>query len=147
MARGITALPKHLLPFPSEFSFTLHPASIDKLGQRLNNTIQSLQAAWKWKAAIATGVGFVMDNVWSRFFRRKRKAIEKQQGGDDSVATEEAKEVEDEEALLGFQIQLRYDKGSQDSVVVVVRWLKGNDSVLFESFCGMVKRTLEMRDE
>ena len=88
-----------------------------------------------------------MDNVWSRFFRRKRKAIEKQQGGDDSVATEEAKEVEDEEALLGFQIQLRYDKGSQDSVVVVVRWLKGNDSVLFESFCGMVKRTLEMRDE
>ncbi|KAI9793251.1 MAG: hypothetical protein M1816_000672 [Peltula sp. TS41687] len=144
VARGVATLPKHLLPFPSEFSFTVEPASIDRLGRRLDETIRSLQAAWQWNAAITTGVGFVMGNVWSRSFRRKnKKAIKKEQGTDKGE-----KEVEDEEdALLGFKIQLRYDKGSREIVCVLVKWLKGNDSVLFESFCGMLKRTLEMRDE
>ena len=83
-----------------------------------------------------------MDNVWSRAFRRRQQ---KNAGENDAAGSEE--EIDDEEAALGFKIQLRYDKDAKDTVVVIVRWLKGNDSVLFESFCGMIKRTLEGVDD
>ena len=43
---------------------------------------------------------------------------------------------------LGFKIFV--EKAINElGVKVTIRWLKGNDSVLFESFCGMVKRKLE----
>jgi len=39
------------------------------------------------------------------------------------------------------------EKGKGDSrkevVEVIVRWVKGKDSVVFESFCGMVRRRAE----
>lgn len=44
---------------------------------------------------------------------------------------------------LGFKI---YVQGTVDGKVVnitTVRWMKGHDSVIFESFCGMLKRKLE----
>jgi 23S rRNA (adenine1618-N6)-methyltransferase len=43
---------------------------------------------------------------------------------------------------LGFKI---YVEKSADvaGIKVTIRWLKGHDNVLFESFCGMVKRNLE----
>lgn len=88
-----------------------------------------------------------MTNVWSRSFRRRKQQkgnIGGKDQGDDIAAG--AEEIDDEEATLGFGVQLRYDNASRDNVVVVIRWLKGNDSVLFESFCGMLKRTLDMRE-
>ena len=49
-------------------------------------------------------------------------------------------EGEDGGLALGFKIRLEgYGKGAN----VMVRWLQGRDSVLFESFCGMVKRQLK----
>ena len=47
---------------------------------------------------------------------------------------------EDGAPALGFKVRLR--KGDEGGVEVVVRWLQGRDSVLFESFCGMLKRQL-----
>lgn len=43
-------------------------------------------------------------------------------------------------AALGFRIDLSLQ--ADHSVDVVVRWIKGSDQVLFESFCGMLKRKL-----
>lgn len=43
---------------------------------------------------------------------------------------------------LGFKVRLR--KGDEGGVEVLVRWLQGRDSVLFESFCGMLKRQLKL---
>ena len=64
-------------------------------------------------------------------------------------------DVDPHTAALGFRVQLAMESdtvrtGDETStekkeVRVLVRWLKGTDSVLFESFCGMLKRKLEGR--
>ena len=79
---------------------------------------------------MATGVGFAKGNVWSRAARRKQKP--ENLPDVESVG-------EEEEAALGFKIQLQ---GQKDGTQVSVRWLQGLDSVLFESFCGMLKRQM-----
>jgi len=43
---------------------------------------------------------------------------------------------------LGFKIILAVVT-EKEEIKVSVRWLKGFDSVLFESLCGMLKRKLE----
>ena len=53
--------------------------------------------------------------------------------------------VDESKAALGFKVHVRQDGIEEKGVKVVVRWLKGTDSVLYESFCGMLKRKLEGR--
>ena len=83
-----------------------------------------------------------MTNVWSRQARRKRKNQEQTLG-------EDIKEVDVETATLGFEIslQLQQEPSKEGGIIhrtkISVRWLKGIDSVMFESFCGMLKRKLE----
>jgi 23S rRNA (adenine1618-N6)-methyltransferase len=74
--------------------------------------------------------GEVKRNVWSRAARR---AMAK--GAMVSTST-------DEEVKLGFLITLA-DIG-EGTTAVNVRWKRGFDGVLFESFCGMVKRKLQL---
>lgn len=57
----------------------------------------------------------------------------------------ERMEVDQNRAVLGFAVQLRLVGREGEGVRVVVRWLKGVDGVMFESFCGMLKRKLEGR--
>lgn len=136
-ARGIATLPKHLLPFPSESSFNVHELSTESCSQLLNNTIHALDIRWQYRPIMATGVGFAKGNVWSRAARRKQ-----QQSPTDSTNKAQAMNEEDEdgEPALGFKIQL--SKRDEGGVQVAIRWLQGRDSVLFESFCGMLKRQL-----
>ena len=114
---------------------------------------------WHWKETIATGVGFVKGNVWSRAYRRRKsggKADGKKKEGDakmrDVDGADESTEDDDEEdedededdAALGFKV--RVVQGSEpesEGARVEVRWLKGMEPVLFESFCGMLKRKLD----
>ena len=94
---------------------------------------------WVWHKSLATGIGFAMENVWSRQARRKLKS------SDTSLEMQKAR-VDEEAAALGFKILLKREGALEDKGVrVLVRWVKGSDSVLFESFCGMVKRKLEGR--
>ena len=134
MARGITGFPKHLLPFPSEAGFDIE-GSIDAAGDILDAELSSLAIRWHWQKDMTMGVGFATENVWSRQARRNRKK-------DDSTT-----DVDENRAALEFRIQLLMEQHEQHKKVVhvVVRWLKGVDAVLFESFCGMLKRKLEGR--
>ncbi len=50
---------------------------------------------------------------------------------------------DDTEPALGFKIHLQ--QRQVGDVEVQLRWLQGKDSVLFESFCGMLKRQLTHR--
>ena len=86
---------------------------------------------------MATGVGFAKANVWSRAARRKQ-----QLGPNGSRDKDYGMNEEDYygRPALGFKIRLR--KGNEGGVEVMVRWLQGRDSVLFESFCGMLRRQL-----
>ncbi|KAJ9295376.1 hypothetical protein DTO271G3_6199 [Paecilomyces variotii] len=136
VARGITGFPKHLLPFPSEFSFHISDKSIDDVGQKVNTELSSLPIQWHWRPGMAAGVGFAMENVWSRQARRKRR-------NEDAAVKKD--EVDEKKAALGFKVQVKQERASANEVVVQVRWLKGTDTVLFESFCGMLKRKVEER--
>ena len=52
-------------------------------------------------------------------------------------------EEENGDMAFGFKIHV---EGMVDARTrVTIRWLKGHASVIFESFCGMVKRKLEER--
>ncbi|KAF8544822.1 hypothetical protein BDD12DRAFT_369620 [Trichophaea hybrida] len=73
--------------------------------------------------------GEVKGNVWSRAARR---AMAK--GVMDTRA--------DGEVQLGFLITVSSSKGG--ITTVNVRWKRGQDGVLFERFCGMVKRKIQL---
>lgn len=129
-ARGIGSLPKHLMPFPSEYCFS-DKGTAAAASKKLENAMEQLDMHWRWRDSISQGVGFAAKNVWSRAARRKTKG---------SVAEDE--EVDDEDGMA-FGIRIRIVESSDSGSEVNVRWIKGNDSVLFESFCGMIKRKLE----
>ena len=135
VARGISSLPKHLMPFPSDFIFALPKSTLENAPRRLNAILEPLDLQWKYRPSLSTGVGFASANVWSRAARRQR-----QKGG---TADDDSKDETDgeREPALGFKVQLRLGREKQ-GVEVSVRWLKGRDSVLYESFCGMLKRQL-----
>lgn len=149
VARGIKSpnYPKHLLPFPSEYIFALPGRSIDEISSAVNTELSSLHISWTWHSDLTTGIGFASTNVWSRQYRRAMKIS--------SGVLDRNLDVDPNTAALGFRVQLTMEsdtvrtgdetKTEKKEVKVLVRWLKGTDSVLFESFCGMVKRKLEGR--
>lgn len=100
--------------------------------------LSSLPWHWEWNKTVSAGVGFASENVWSRQARRKMK-LEGQSG------TGRLDAIPDEVAL-GVRVQLKLVQGKEPEikeVQVLIRWIQGTDSVLFESFCGMVKRKME----
>ncbi|KAK4868252.1 hypothetical protein LT330_007450 [Penicillium expansum] len=141
IARGIPGCSKSLLPFPADYTFTLPPGtSIDTATAIINAELSSLPWFWTWDQTRSAGTGFAAENVWSRFARRKMKLA-----GEEGAA--ELKAIPAQVAL-GVRLQIRLVRGEkpdEKEVKVLVRWAQGRDTVLFESFCGMVKRKLESK--
>ena len=129
-----------MLPFPSESSFHIFEMSVEDCSRRLNNTLQALEIRWQYRPVMATGVGFAIGNVWSRAARRKQQQSPTSSTDKDHAMKGDEEENEGRGPALGFKVQLR--KAAEGGVEVIVRWLQGRDSVLFESFCGMLKRQL-----
>ena len=127
----MASLPKHLLPFPCEYHFSVPHSSP---AERLNTIMSKLDLQWQYQPSLSTGIGYTKSNVWSRAARRNQRNII-----DEAVKTKSDNEDEDEHAIFGFRIQLQCEEGGQ---VIQVRWLQGKDSVLFESLCGMLKRQM-----
>ncbi len=125
------------MPFPSDFSFTLPNTTLEDAACRLNATLEELDLQWQYRPSLATGVGFARTNVWSRAARRQ------QQKGSIAGADTTGDEEEEDEPALGFKIQLRLGNEKQE-IQILIRWLRGHDSVLFESFCGMLKRQVSL---
>lgn len=90
--------------------------------------MSQLPLKWQWRQSISTGIGFSSKAVWSRAARRART-----DGGN----------VEEDDMALGVKILIEEIEGGQPGSKTTIRWLKGHDSVLFESFCGMLKRKIE----
>ena len=97
---------------------------------------------FQYRPALATGLGFAKGNVWSRAARRKQaqKSSASTANLEHEHKHESDDEIDDDEPALGFKIHLR--SGDTGSVEVIIRWIQGKDSVLFESFCAMLKRQL-----
>ncbi|PYI27423.1 DUF890 domain protein [Aspergillus indologenus CBS 114.80] len=136
VARGIPTIPKHLLPFPSEYTFTATTDSIDEVATTVDGELGALPLLWLWRKSLASGVGFAMQNVWSRQARRKLR-------NPDAMADHPP--VKESKAALGFRVQLKKEVSDDQGVKVIIRWIKGTDTVLFESFCGMLKRKIDSK--
>lgn len=100
----------------------------------------ALDLRWQYRPIMTTGVGFATGNVWSRAVRRKQQQ-QKHSLDPDGTNNHLPSEVDGEvKSLFGFKVTLQQETNS--GATVKVRWLQGRDSVLFESFCGMLKRQL-----
>ena len=146
-ARGVPGLEKRLLPFPSEFMFEMGQGrTMAEVGRKVDIEIRNLEVRWQWREAIGMGIGFAKEDVWSRKARRRKgKAQTKEIGEDEGTngaENEESSDEEEQESALVFRLSLSPGEGSA-VVAVNIRWLQGSESVLFESFCGWVRRKLE----
>uniref|UniRef100_A0A093XCN2 Putative methyltransferase-like protein C27D7.08c n=1 Tax=Talaromyces marneffei PM1 TaxID=1077442 RepID=A0A093XCN2_TALMA len=139
VSRGITSLPKHLLPFPSHYNFEIlgrHTGSLEHIINKINiefSPLRYFHYTWYSKQSC---IGYAKEDIWSR--KARRKFAREQHDGETISHDEKALDVVT--AALGFRIDLSLQ--ADHSVDVVVRWIKGSDQVLFESFCGMLKRKL-----
>ena len=126
-----------------------------QVGSKVSGQIANLDLKWQWRSSIAAGLGMASGDVWSRKARRKMKMKKNMQreeaggkddeimrdGGSDVDENEEGDEEEEEEPALVFKVSLAGRDGG--AVGVTVRWMQGMDSVLFESFCGWLKRKVD----
>jgi len=158
-SRGISAssgIPKQLLPFPSEFTF-FSKSGTKLTGHALRQHLKSLSLSTtstsNWSSTVTT-IGFTAGNTWSRASRRQ-KPREGKTRDTETISKEGERESKTETdskpvATFGFKVTMipkfandDEEEGVEEGMEVVVRWMKGFDSVLFESFCGMVRRVVE----
>lgn len=152
------ALVQALLPMATEWTVDLPAGNgeLEELGKRVDGVMRELDVRWRWREDLHTGVAFVKENVWSRSARRKRKFQQQQQegakkkakggndddggkkGGDDE--SDSSSEEEDGEPIA-LAVKIVCSQGQ-----VNIRWLRGTDFTLWESFCGMLKRALGARE-
>ncbi len=83
--------------------------------------MEALDLNWSWDQDRSSGRAQAWANVWSRAARRQQ--------GSNKGPTSGA------EPVLTVSITIHPDS-------VTVRWLKGSDTVLYESFCGMLRRSV-----
>ena len=102
----------------------------------MSETLLSLDVKFRYRPILATGLGFANGNVWSRAARRRKQQV--RHGSTNGAPSDN--ESDDSEPVFGFKVQLK--SSGKGSVEVLVRWIQGRNSVLFESFCGMLKREL-----
>ena len=112
--------------------------------------MQGLDLRWMYRSPISTGMALAKGDVWSRSARRKKeKNVQPEEPMRTDArarpAEDEIDESEDEDVQLGAKVLIRRSSSLQaqtpsKQTEITVRWLRGADSVLFESFCGMLKR-------
>lgn len=154
-----------LLPFPAEFEFEVQPATggVQEVGKRVDSEIGKLDLRWQWKAALGVGLGMAeKGDCWSRKARRRKEQEMKlkklkpreedeemrdpSEGGEDEDGDEET----EPEFVFKISISRSSEREREDEeigkggVVVMLRWLQGQDHVLFESFCGWLKRKIDL---
>lgn len=98
--------------------------------ETIDGIMKELDLAWMWKPERSAGMALTKSNVWSRAARRK-----KMRDAESSAMDVDSTSDEDSEVALCVKIMVRPKN-------VTIRWLRGQDHTIFESFCTMVKRKL-----
>lgn len=164
-----TGVERKRLPLLTEMEFEIETVETETLGGKLGQEIKQLDGVlWKFDKAKDTGMFMSRQgDAWSRKARRKAKAQQeypdthphaprdaraneigkagsknedtemKDQGSEDDDSEDEV------EPALVARISIKKPPTSGNATgtrVVHIRHLQGHDSVLFESFCGWLKR-------
>ncbi|KAI7165866.1 siroheme synthase middle domains-like protein, partial [Hortaea werneckii] len=129
-----------VLPSPTAQTIAVPMMSAEWAGNKVDATVKEIDVRWRWRAEIFTGVMETKGNVWSRAARRKKRFGGPTEGENVDVRMKngdgaESDEGVEEEVALAVKIVCKTEE-------VKLRWLRGNDYVLFTSFCGMMKRAL-----
>ncbi|KAL1608535.1 hypothetical protein SLS60_003477 [Paraconiothyrium brasiliense] len=135
----IEKIANEYLPFPTEYRFAL-PATIDVKAakQTIDQQARRLHIRWTWDPQSATGVGEAAGNVWSRVYRREYERRKRELAASETEDTEMHDRSKETKVALAFRITMVASNRE-----VVIDWLRGNDQVLWESFCGMVHRSFK----
>jgi 23S rRNA (adenine1618-N6)-methyltransferase len=170
VARGVgsgSGVERKWLPPPTEMDFEVEHGDGDgdadadarDVAEKVTREIRKLDGV-VWKFDSASGVGMFMareGDVWSRKARRKAKA--KGKAHQDTVMQDRESE-EDDDAEGGPQSESESESDLEPALVariliktlsppvtrtgskptIHIRHLQGHDAVLFESFCGWLKR-------
>lgn len=132
-----------VLPLPTAQTISTPLQDKEWAGRKVDETIKGLDVRWQWRATLHMGVMEARENVWSRAARRKKKFQgDKMEGGQENVKMMEGdgEESDDEEDSVALAVKVTCRDEEVD-----VRWLRGQDHVVFSSFCGMLKRALTGR--
>lgn len=124
---------KDILPFPSEFIINFSERDDMVVSRGIDKVMTALDVQWTWQEDCMTGVSLAWKNVWSRSARRQRKRRE-------CVQKDEVTKMDDEHKSSHVALAVRV---SVKAHLVEICWLQGSDSVLWESFCGMLKRAVD----
>lgn len=112
-------------------------------GRKVDEAVKGLEVRWQWRPLHSAGVMECRANVWSRSARRKKRfAGGEDEGTGEKVAEREMEESSEDEDDVALAVKVTCEEKK-----VEVRWLRGMDHVLFESFCGMLKRALQSPDD
>lgn len=121
-------LRKELLPFPSEYVIA-HGLPAERASLIVRDHMEPLDLRWRWDEGQKAGLALITGDVWSRRARRM-----------------EEKNPERYQQMVQGPLQLVTKASSQENSLTV-RWVRGNDQVLFEQFCEMLKRKFsEIKD-
>ncbi|KAF2664076.1 hypothetical protein BT63DRAFT_460377 [Microthyrium microscopicum] len=137
---------RNVLPFPTEFSISAPNLSNIELADLLNKLIGELDVRWMWKQELWAGMVGAKKNTWSRAARRERaRKASKKPRGDEMEIDEAHDETEDDTSMTEDVEPALIVKIKVDQHHVSLRWLKGFDVVLFESFCTLIKREIDTK--
>ncbi|KAI1004529.1 hypothetical protein K3495_g3679 [Podosphaera aphanis] len=129
VARGSTSIQRSLLPFPNEYQFSL-ANDISNVGHHINEVISKLPLEWQWKQESYVGTGYSEKDVWSRSARRQ------------NVIQNSKLNMGTKNMAFGFKVYAGKSSDRSPFTNVTIYWFMGHKSVLFESFCGMLKRNV-----
>ncbi|KAL2761036.1 hypothetical protein ACRALDRAFT_1038023 [Sodiomyces alcalophilus JCM 7366] len=142
-ARGMKADKwKKMLPPQLDAEIASFPLEdgVGKTGARIDELMCSLElVSWDWDRQKLRGVGRAPENVWSRSWRRKKAALQRE-GAFDGVV--KAMADGSGPCAFGFEIDLDITRAG---MTVGCRWREGHDASLFESFCGFLRTRLTAR--
>ena len=124
---------------PASTAKTIHLPlhSTRSLGKKLDETLSALDGVqWEWRPLLDAGIVQCKENVWSRAARRQKMFAGRAKPAAESAKDKESSSDEEDEVALAVKISCKNEEAE-------VRWLRGNDHVLYESFCGMLSRALK----
>lgn len=144
---------------------------LEEIFARLKEALEPLDMQLRWNSddqEKISVIGWCNGDVWSRRARRakKRSDVHEGIGKAEDIAKPSPRDAKsgvkvvasltaDENSGEGIQGEIGGAEGSRKrnlgetqegqhkKLEMRIRWLKGADVVLFESFCGMIKRKIE----
>lgn len=129
--------------WPTEYPILIPKHTKNALADTVNSTLDTLSLDWSFDPKTSTGLGVARGNVWSRHARRKRKLQEMSaETPSSSNPVPNEKNVTDlSRSTAAMEPEMIFRVSISDDLVSL-RWLKGVDDVLWDSFCGMMRRKL-----